>query len=320
MGVSTLLMKALRVFVYVSIGVDLTDCVFDFRMVHQLAQHDATRKQAAWLGVCTTIALALELVKHKLRQRMENDTVVAKYDRERTVRNRTQLTEEQKRITDFYPTAYDAENTQVSFDMHEDRHRANYIICIGCLELTIFYVEDATTLFVWWQTGVYNNADRLAQANLATTIISSAVALLALVYGLFKVYNISGGSCLPSTLFFSVALFTGAGCLIFWAWFALAVIGKGDEYNCIGECAVSTESLYNTTNNSLIFLHGEAEAEEQDGSEFFNNSNISNSNSSTGGAGLNKAVVGMYVVGWIVAVLGGGVVTLSTFADGTVDF
>jgi len=168
MGVSTLLMKALRVFVYVSIGVDLTDCVFDFRMVHQLAQHDATRKQAAWLGVCTTIALALELVKHKLRQRMENDTVVAKYDRERTVRNRTQLTEEQKRITDFYPTAYDAENTQVSFDMHEDRHRANYIICIGCLELTIFYVEDATTLFVWWQTGVYNNADRLAQANLAS--------------------------------------------------------------------------------------------------------------------------------------------------------
>ena len=87
-----------------------------------------------------------------------------------------------------------------------------------------------------------------------------------------------------------------------------AVIGEGQECNyigsTIGECAVNR--------TTQIFQPGEAEAEEQDGSGFFNNSNSTESNS-TGNAGLNKAVVGVYVVGWIVAVLGGGFATAVAF-------
>ena len=142
------------------------------------------------------------------------------------------------------------------------------------------------------------------------------------VQGLRSNGNTSDVYALVAGIF--AALF--AGCLIFWAWFALAVIGEGDAYNCIGGC--NSYTLYNNaTNNSFVFLVGEAEAElqdgsgsfvflvgeaeaeEQDGSGFFN---ISNSNS-TGDMGLNKAVVGVYVVGWIIAVVGIGYASLAAF-------
>ena len=126
------------------------------------------------------------------------------------------------------------------------------------------------------------------------------------VQGLRSNGNTSDVYALVAGIF--AALF--AGCLIFWAWFALAVIGEGDAYNCIGGC--NSYTLYNNaTNNSFVFLVGEAEAEEQDGSRFFN---ISNSNSnSTGDTGLNKAVVGVYFVGWIIAVVGIGYASLAAF-------
>jgi len=265
-------MKAFTVFTYITIAGDLLDCGFDFRMVYQLAQYDDTKGQAAWLGICTTIALVLELVvKHKMRQKKDEDT---------------------------------AEGGGGQFDMNDKGSRAGYIMCVGIMELTIFYVEDATTLFIWWQTGVYDNIDLLAQANLVTTVISAVLALPFLVYGLVQNFRAGGDGCNEAAWVLGIPAALFAGCLIFWAWFALAVIQDGQYYNCIGECAVN-DTLYNTTsNNSLIFLDGEAEAEEQDGSGFL---------SSTGDAGLNKAVVGVYVVGWIVAVLGGGFATAVAF-------
>jgi len=258
--------RAFEIFTVVSTGLDILDTVFDFRMVHQLAQYDDTKGQARWLAVCTTIAVVLELVvKHKMRQKKDNDTAQG----------------------------------YGSFNMDKETQHAQYIMYVGVMELIIFYVEDATTLFIWWVTGVYDATDPLAFANLVTTVISAVLALLVLVYGCVQTVRSVGNGCNADAwaIGFIAALF--AGCLIFWAWFALAVIGEGDEYNCIGECAVN-DTIYNTTNNSLIFLDGEAEAEEQDGSGFLN---------STGDAGLNKAVLGVYVVGWIVAVFGGYFVT-----------
>lgn len=267
-------MKAFTVFTYITIAGDLLDCGFDIRMVYQLAQYDDTIGQAVWLGICTTIALVLELgLKHKLRQAKEKATTGGKGG---------------------------------NFNMNNKENRAFYIMAVGVMELTIFYVEDATTLFIWWQTGVYDNTDPLAFANLVTTVISAALALLVLVYGYVQQVRARGFGCDDGALVLGILAALFAGCLIFWAWFALAVIGEGDAYNCIGECAVNDTLYNNTTNNSLIFLDGEAEAEEQDGSGFLN---------STGDAGLNKAVVGVYVVGWIVAVLGGGIATVMAFDE-----
>ena len=68
------------------------------------------------------------------------------------------------------------------------------------------------------------------------------------VQGLRSNGNTSDVYALVAGIF--AALF--AGCLIFWAWFALAVIGEGDAYNCIGGC--NSYTLYNNATNNAFNL------------------------------------------------------------------
>lgn len=66
-------------YTYATIGLDVSDGVFDYVHVAALAQHQETRKHAAWLGVCTTIALLLELVvKTKMRRAKDKATAEGK--------------------------------------------------------------------------------------------------------------------------------------------------------------------------------------------------------------------------------------------------
>lgn len=109
-------MPLLETIVVVTTLLDILDAVFDFGMVHQLAHDDATKGRAAWLGICTTIALALELVvKSKLRQKQDEESAAG------------------------FGT----------FDINESRGRTNYIFSVGIIELTIFNVEDATALRIF---------------------------------------------------------------------------------------------------------------------------------------------------------------------------
>ena len=67
--------RAFIAFTYASTLLDIVDSGFDYAQVVELAQHQDTRKHAAWLGVCTTIALLLELLlKTKMRRVKDEST------------------------------------------------------------------------------------------------------------------------------------------------------------------------------------------------------------------------------------------------------
>ena len=103
-------------FTYFTVVGDLTDAGLDYAYVAQLAKYPDTAKHAAWLGVCTTIALLLELaVKTGMRRQKDEDTKVGGGD----------------------------------FNMNDKQGRSLYIMFCGLMELCIFCFEDATTLFIW---------------------------------------------------------------------------------------------------------------------------------------------------------------------------
>lgn len=267
------------------IGLDVSDGVFDYVHVAALAQHQETRKHAAWLGVCTTIALLLELVvKTKLRRRKDKETAEERGERG-------------------------------IFDMNDKEGRNFYIFISGMMELVIFLVEDATTVFVWWQTGTYDFRSGFAKANLITTVVSAVGAAIALVYGMIRfakewgeensdgwvgiIYLMYG---IPAALFFVA--------LVFWAVVALTTIQGGNSYDCLDSCVVNaTAAAANTTTTTL--LAGSDALVLGSGSSF--GSGESGAGEGGNDVGLNRAAIGMYVVGWIVAVLGGGYTTLGVF-------
>lgn len=262
-------------YTYATIGLDVTDGVLDYVQVAELAQHQETRKHAAWLGVCTTIALLLELVvKTKMRRKKDEDTARAK-------------------------------GAGDTFDMNDKRGRSDYILFSGVMELVIFLVEDATTVFVWWQTGTYNANNGLAQANLITTVVSAVGAATAGLYGVIRAVRDEGNGCdsLAWLLAIGSALFVAA--LAFWAWLALTTIQNEGSYDCIGSCITT-----NATTNTTTLLAGSDALVLGSGSSF--GSGESGAGEGGNDVGLNRAAIG-YVVGWIVAVLGGGFTTLGVF-------
>lgn len=251
-------------YTYATIGLDVTDGVFDYVQVAELAQHQETQKHAAWLGVCTTIALLLELVvKTKMRRKKDGDTA-------------------------------EGRGAYGSFGMNHKQGRDTYIGLSGLMELAIFLVEDATTVFVWWQTGTYNANNGLAQANLITTVVSAVGAATAALYGLIRLVKVGGNGCDSFAWILGIiaALFVAA--LAFWAVVVLTTIQSGDSYACIGSCVTTTTTTTLLAGSDALVLGS--------GSSF----GSGESGAGEGGkdVGLNRAAIGMYVIGWIVAVLG----------------
>lgn len=262
-------MTLFKWYTYATIGLDVTDGVLDYVQVAELAQYQETRKHAAWLGVCTTIALLLELkVKTKLWRLKDEHTAEGK--------------------------------GRGSLDMNDKDGRAGYIFFSGMMELVIFLIEDATTVFVWWQTGTYDSDSIVAQANLITTVVSAVGAAIALLYGLIQLGR--GEKCDSQVWIVGIpaALFVAA--LAFWAVVALNNIQGRERYACLGSCAANAHA---TAANTTLLAGSDALAFDGSGSSF----GSWESGAGEGGkdVGLNRAAIGMYVVGWIVAVLGSGI-------------
>lgn len=266
-----------RYYTYATIGLDVTDGVFDYVQVAELAQHQETRKHAAWLAVCTTIALLLELVvKTKLRRLKDEETAEGGGD----------------------------------FDMNDKQGRNRYIMFSGMMELVIFLVEDATTVFVWWQTGTYDSTDPVAQANLITTVVSAVGAAIALLYGLIRYVRADSDGCdIGAWVFMGTPAACFVAALAFWAVVALTTIQGGDSYDCIGSC-VTTNA---TTTATTTLLAGSDALVLGSGSSF--GSGGGSAGEGGNDVGLNRAAIGVYVVGWLVAVFGGGGTTYLVFGD-----
>ena len=67
-------LKLFEAFTYFTIGVDLVDVGLDFSFVAELAK-EGFNSHAAWLGICATIALVLELwAKVQLRRDKKRQT------------------------------------------------------------------------------------------------------------------------------------------------------------------------------------------------------------------------------------------------------
>ena len=209
-------MQLVETITYGMIILDIFDSALDFAFVAELAKEEATVKHAVWLGCCSTFALLMEVtlkVKIQLKKRAEVGSAPKQAG-------------------------------LGWFDTDTKKGKAAFILFVALMELLIFFVEDATTLFVWWQTGIYlegaEEASGLSKANLYITVASAVVAVVGLIYAIVRYVQankIGFELCDP---FYVGVLYVPAACicgvLAFWAWFAIAVILNGESYNCIGAC------------------------------------------------------------------------------------
>eukprot|EP00729_Bicosta_minor_P007871 gene7871-20828_t len=215
---------------YAMAVLDIVDAGFDYAFVAELASDPATVQHAAWLGVCTTITLCLEMrYKPQLHRVKRADSALGG--------------EEDGAITNY--------------SIHEKSGRKGFLAASAILELIIFLIEDATTLLVWWQTGTYLNGESQAsttsQANLYLTIASSMLALIGFIYGFVSLLVGLGLNCngyrrnaIASSIFIfgiCIPLFLICACLIFWAYIGINVVLQGGSYACLGICGENSDNV-----------------------------------------------------------------------------
>lgn len=300
---------------YIMFIVDLIDVVFDFIMVRQLAQYSATIRHARWLGVCTAVTLLFEIVVKPF------------------------VALNMRRLIRGY------RNGAPSW---EKGPGAIEVLDVGmAIELMIFLVEDASTLFIWWLTGTYNSEDPFAKANLIITIASAGIAMASNVYGFVRQYRANGNSkaakagraherCEEAVdtleqeqgywphIYYNVnhsdteldrdnrdkipiekvkelvqEYFSGENMerrpvraivyagftaivvvpIIFWASLAIAVILKGDYFDCIGACSENATRVASVSDLGSGSGSGEAQGQ--------------------AGSGFKKVMSGMYALGFV---------------------
>eukprot|EP00729_Bicosta_minor_P010287 gene10287-11802_t len=219
-------MEIYESFTYAMFALDLLDAGLDYGFVAELAKNSDTVNHAVWLAICTTIALGMEVVVKIAIQRRK---------RVETLEGSTTSTEE-------------------NYNTKSKTGRATFIVFCSVTELMIFFIEDSSTLFVWWQTGLYldnrEEASGLSKANLYITVSSAVFAVITLVYGMYRFArdNSQGGEGECETDMGAIILFyipVGMVCavLTFWAWFSLKIILAGGSYNCIGACQTNSELI-----------------------------------------------------------------------------
>lgn len=145
------------------------------------------------------------------------------------------------------------EDAGVYFNLKTKPGRAAFICLCSMMELSIFFIEDASTLFVWWQTGLYldeaDEASSLSKANLYITVTSAVLAVVGLLYGVVRFIRTEGylgdhickceedpQACIWLNLIFVLPVLLVLGGMIFWAWFSLRIILPGGSYACLGGC------------------------------------------------------------------------------------
>lgn len=221
-------MKTFQLINYAMTAFDVIDGGLDFAAVYELAQYRETVPHAVLLAATTVITLAVELwLKAGVWTKQSASTK-------------------------------EGDIGDLGYDLNTANGRAAFIITCAVLEVTIFFIEDATTLFIFWQTGLAGSSVATT-ANLYFSLASGVIALLGFVYGLSRVLkNAANGTFLqPSPLMsyprkskkeirtwqsYSNVTFMAA-VLGFWFWFAIAVINEGAFYNCIGGCAAKADAV-----------------------------------------------------------------------------
>ena len=138
-------MKFFQVINYSMTLFDLVDGGLDFATVAELAAHRKTVPHAVWLAITTTLSLGIELWL------------------------KNWLWEEQGKAT----------RSGMALSLKNTMGRPAFIMLCAMLELVVFYVEDSTTLFIFWQTGLAgSSAGSAIKANLYFSIASVAIALI----------------------------------------------------------------------------------------------------------------------------------------------
>lgn len=148
-------------------AIDVIDAVFDYIFAGEL-RSAGFGDEAAWIAVQATLALAVELlIKLPLARTKNRDAFVK-------------------------GVMLDA------LDTEEDFGQTLFILSASLIEMSIFLLEDTTTLLIWWRTGTYASSGT-SLANMIFTVFSGVVALLGVGMALFRMRNLENQVTTPST-------------------------------------------------------------------------------------------------------------------------
>lgn len=131
---------------YVMFIVSLADAVFDFILVHQLVQYPDTTWMGGFMAFWVLIAFIFEI---------------------------------SAKVPTLIQIRYDKKMGRGNFIGTWD-----YFILGMRNKMVTFFIEDTTTLYVWWETGTYNSEDPFARGNLITTLISALLPMAIIMYNI----------------------------------------------------------------------------------------------------------------------------------------
>jgi hypothetical protein len=82
-----------------------------------------------------------------------------------------------------------------AFDLTDDKERINFVIAVSLIEIGHFLTEDATTIFIWWQSGIYLDDDSnephfLYFINMVFSLGHAAVAAVAVIVVFYQAAGI----------------------------------------------------------------------------------------------------------------------------------
>lgn len=136
-------------------SLDLVDAGFDYALAVNLIDN-GFKREAIWLSIQTTLTLIVELtIKVKLHK--------------------------QKR---------DAIRDGGVLDTEQGGGFTMYLLCATSIEVSIFLLEDTTTVLIWWLTGTYDRSF-VSTANLVTTTLSAIVVGVGLIVAMFRMGHLS---------------------------------------------------------------------------------------------------------------------------------
>lgn len=140
-----------------------------------------------------------------------------------------------------------------SFNMEDPKERINFFVTVAAIQLSHFLLEDATTFFVWWHTGLYLDDQGLdddgdgdpSSLNVINMAMSLLHAIVALICMFILFYQATGKDimndtefvtsrkdlCTEKPLLYMILPFIMAAIGIFWTVFPFVIIMDGVHYD-----------------------------------------------------------------------------------------
>jgi hypothetical protein len=143
------------------------------------------------------------------------------------------------------------------FRMNIPTERMNFFVSVAIIQIGHFLMEDCTTLFVWWQSGIYRgreNGEEVTTANLLNMVVTlihgfaGLIAICVIFYqatakDIFKeqVYEVTRSNlCCEKPLIYMFFPLVVLAISIFWIVFAIAAIMGGTYYNKRSEKSIGS--------------------------------------------------------------------------------